>query len=282
MYESLLFLSWGMTAVQLWIAKKVPESAVAGVLTAPVTMMVVAGAAFLLPPELRTASALVPALKSDWLMMHVSVMMMAYASLMVGSLMNGGNLVLGADPESWTGRIRDAVGGLMPSSWGNAAADAAASAAAARPPSPRAAVAEPRVALQMSELALPAEAAEDGVAVLNSQGSDGPPGGLAELCSDVAYRANGLGFAALTIGLISGAVWANDAWGSYWSWDPKETWALITWLWYAGYLHVRLTPSYSDRTANVVGLSGFFVTWVCYVGVNLFGVGLHSYGFLNG
>jgi len=217
------------------------------------------------------------------------VMMMAYASLMVGSLMNGGNLVLGADPESWTGRIRDAVGGLMPSSFRSRAADAAASAAAAaalRSPqlSPRAAVAEPRVALQMSELALPAEAAEaeDGFAVLNSQDSDGPPGGLAELCSDVAYRANGLGFAALTIGLISGAVWANDAWGSYWSWDPKETWALITWLWYAGYLHVRLTPSYTDRTANMVGLSGFFVTWVCYVGVNLFGVGLHSYGFLNG
>merc|ERR1719159_1612936 len=146
----------------------------------------------------------------------------------------------------------------MPSSFRSRAADAAASAAAAaalRSPqlSPRAASAEPRVALQMSELALPAEAAE---------------------AED--------GFAALTIGLISGAVWANDAWGSYWSWDPKETWALITWLWYAGYLHVRLTPSYSDRTANLVGLSGFFVTWVCYVGVNLFWVGLHSYGFLNG
>merc|ERR1719359_1724188 len=207
-------------------------------------------------------------------MMHVSVMMMAYASLMVGSLMNGGNVVLSADASSWTGRARDAVGSIMPSSWGTAAADAAASAAAVRPPSPRVAVAEPRVSLQMNELALPDPMVESGdVAVLNSQGSDGPPGGLAELCSDVAYRANGLGFAALTIGLISGAVWANDAWGSYWSWDPKETWALITWLWYAGCLHVRLTPSYTDRTATLVGLAGFFVPWVCYVGVNLFGVG---------
>jgi cytochrome c-type biogenesis protein CcsB len=81
--------------------------------------------------------------------------------------------------------------------------------------------------------------------------------------------------------LISGAVWANEAWGSYWSWDPKETWALITWLTYATYLHSRLVAGKSKREVAAVGAAGFIVVWVCYVGVNLWGVGLHSYGWFN-
>jgi cytochrome c-type biogenesis protein CcsB len=95
---------------------------------------------------------------------------------------------------------------------------------------------------------------------------------------NLAYRCLGAGFALLTAGLISGAVWANEAWGSYWSWDPKETWALITWLVYATYLHSRLVAGKSKKEVAVVGALGFIVVWTCYVGVNLWGVGLHSYG----
>ena len=95
---------------------------------------------------------------------------------------------------------------------------------------------------------------------------------------NLAYRCLGAGFALLTAGLISGAVWANEAWGSYWSWDPKETWALITWLVYATYLHSRLVAGKSKKEVATVGALGFIVVWVCYVGVNLWGVGLHSYG----
>ena len=95
-----------------------------------------------------------------------------------------------------------------------------------------------------------------------------------------SYRIIGLGFPFLTIGIISGAVWANEAWGSYWSWDPKETWALITWLVFAIYLHARLIKGWQGKKAALVGTCGFFVIWICYLGVNFLGKGLHSYGWV--
>jgi cytochrome c-type biogenesis protein CcsB len=101
---------------------------------------------------------------------------------------------------------------------------------------------------------------------------------LADTLDNVSYRIIGLGFPLLTIGIISGAVWANEAWGSYWSWDPKETWALITWLVFAAYLHARITKGWQGRRPAILAASGFAVVWVCYLGVNLLGKGLHSYG----
>jgi len=76
-----------------------------------------------------------------------------------------------------------------------------------------------------------------------------------------SYRIIGLGFPFLTIGIISGAVWANEAWGSYWSWDPKETWAFITWLIFAIYLHSRLLKGWQGKNAAFLGSCGFFVIW---------------------
>ena len=95
-----------------------------------------------------------------------------------------------------------------------------------------------------------------------------------------SYRIIGLGFPFLTLGIISGAVWANEAWGSYWSWDPKETWALITWLVFAIYLHSRLLKGWQGKNAAILGSCGFFVIWICYLGVNFLGKGLHSYGWV--
>ena len=96
-----------------------------------------------------------------------------------------------------------------------------------------------------------------------------------------SYRIIGLGFPFLTIGIISGGVWANEAWGSYWSWDPKETWALITWLIFATYLHARITKGWEGKKTALLGGVGFFVIWICYLGVNFLGKGLHSYGWLS-
>jgi cytochrome c-type biogenesis protein CcsB len=96
-----------------------------------------------------------------------------------------------------------------------------------------------------------------------------------------SYRIIGLGFPFLTIGIISGAVWANEAWGSYWSWDPKETWAFITWLIFAIYLHSRLLKGWQGKNAAVLASCGFFVIWICYLGVNFLGKGLHSYGWIG-
>jgi len=96
-----------------------------------------------------------------------------------------------------------------------------------------------------------------------------------------SYKLISFGFPILTIGIISGAVWANEAWGSYWSWDPKETWALITWLTFSAYLHTRLIQKASKKNSSLVASLGFLVVWICYLGVNFLGQGLHSYGWIQ-
>ena len=84
----------------------------------------------------------------------------------------------------------------------------------------------------------------------------------------------------MTTGILSGAVWANEAWGSYWNWDPKETWALITWLIFATYSHSRMIKIWRRERSAFIGSMGFFIIWICYLGVNLLGKGLHSYGWI--
>jgi cytochrome c-type biogenesis protein CcsB len=97
----------------------------------------------------------------------------------------------------------------------------------------------------------------------------------------LSYRIIGIGFPFLTIGILSGAVWANEAWGSYWSWDPKETWALLTWLVFAIYLHTRLTKGWEGKKPALIASLGFVTVWICFLGVNLIGEGLHSYGWVS-
>ena len=101
-----------------------------------------------------------------------------------------------------------------------------------------------------------------------------------ELLDDVMYKAIALGFAAFTIATILGALWAAEAWGGYWSWDPKETWALIVWLNYAAWLHLRLTKGWRGTPMAWWAVIGLFVTLFAFLGVNMFLSGLHSYGSL--
>ena len=95
---------------------------------------------------------------------------------------------------------------------------------------------------------------------------------------DLIYRAIIWGFPFLTAGIITGAAWANYAWGTYWSWDPKETWSLIVWLVYAAFLHARVTRGWYGKRAAILSITGFAATVFCYLGVNLVLSGLHSYG----
>lgn len=95
---------------------------------------------------------------------------------------------------------------------------------------------------------------------------------------ELNYKAIMIGFPFLTLGIVTGAAWANYAWGTYWSWDPKETWSLIVWFVYAAFLHARLTRGWSGKIAAVMSIVGFAVTLFCYLGVNLLLSGLHSYG----
>ena len=111
-----------------------------------------------------------------------------------------------------------------------------------------------------------------------------PAGGLMSMfpplkvLDDLNYRSIMIGFPLLTLGIITGAVWANYAWGTYWSWDPKETWSLIVWFVYAAFLHARITKGWVGKRAAWLSIIGFIATVFCYLGVNLLLSGLHSYG----
>jgi len=117
--------------------------------------------------------------------------------------------------------------------------------------------------------------------IRNSASSDGliarvlPPN---DLLDDLMYKSIALGFAFFTIATVLGALWAAEAWGGYWSWDPKETWALIVWLNYAAWLHMRLTKGWRGAAMAWWSVIGLFITLFAFLGVNMFLSGLHSYG----
>ncbi len=255
LYESLFFLTWGMTAVHL-ITENMTGSSLVGVVTSPIAMGITAFAALSLPVDMQHSEPLVPALKSNWLMMHVSVMMFSYSALMVGSLVAIAFLVMTQGKEV---QLRGSSVGT--GSYRNVK----------------------KIQLNYKKEEMVADVNGGSTAVLNKPveqeinlSSDRL--NLIETLDNISYRIIGLGFPLLTIGIISGGVWANEAWGSYWSWDPKETWAFITWLVFAAYLHARITKGWQGRKPAYIAAAGFFVVWVCYLGVNLLGKGLHSYG----
>ena len=264
LYESLFFIAWGITAVH-FAAERMSQSRWVGVVTSPVAMAIAAFAALTLPDNMQVSEPLVPALKSNWLMMHVSVMLISYSALMVGSLIaiaflivtRGQNVELKGSSVG-TGGFRDRKYQLK----------RANTALATEPTS-----AELIASTGGGTAVLKAPAATEQTVSLSPQRLT-----LADTLDNISYRIIGLGFPLLTIGIIAGAVWANEAWGSYWSWDPKETWALITWLVFAAYLHARITKGWQGRKPAILAASGFVVVWICYLGVNILGKGLHSYG----
>lgn len=114
----------------------------------------------------------------------------------------------------------------------------------------------------------------------NSPESEGTASGAVSLLKidDIIYKIMVFGFIWLTGGIITGAIWANSAWGTYWSWDPKETWSLITWFVYALALHARYTRGWNGTRMSIVALVGFISVIFTYYGVNFLLSGLHSYG----
>jgi len=101
----------------------------------------------------------------------------------------------------------------------------------------------------------------------------------AETLDEITYKSIAVGFPVFTLGgLIFGAIWADQAWGTYWSWDPKETWSLITWFVYAFYLHSRMVKGWRGKKGAIVAVTGFLAAMFTYIGVNLLLSGLHSYG----
>jgi cytochrome c-type biogenesis protein CcsB len=234
LYESLCFLAWASTLTQLLVERSYPSPVVAAAAT-PMALGGVAFASFALPDQLQQAAPLVPALRSSWLVMHVSVIMVSYAALLVGSLLSLAVLVTDRGQQLELRSSSIGSGGY-----------------------------------RQAELA--------GAATGGSFNFSSGNLSLSEQLDSLSYRTITVGFLLLSVGIVSGAVWANEAWGSWWSWDPKETWALICWLVYAAYLHTRLSRGWQGRRPALVAVAGFVVICVCYIGVNLLGIGLHSYG----
>lgn len=98
-----------------------------------------------------------------------------------------------------------------------------------------------------------------------------------ELFDNITYRAVAFGYPLLTIGVVTGAIWANACWGQYWSWDPKETWALVTWIIYSICLHLRYIANWKGRWAAWAAITGFLCVLFTYLGVNYLFSGLHNY-----
>ncbi|MBE8971366.1 c-type cytochrome biogenesis protein CcsB [Nostocales cyanobacterium LEGE 12452] len=280
LYESLFFLTWGITAVHL-IAENSSRSRLVGVATAPVAMAITAFATMTLPSQMQASEPLVPALKSNWLMMHVSVMMLSYSALMVGSLLAIAFLIVTRGQNIQLQGSSVGTGGYRSNGYRLHKATELIS----QPPTP--AVENNGFARfetssngngNSNTAVLNLVTTPESQAVASAEPLSPQRLNLAETLDNISYRIIGLGFPLLTIGIIAGGVWANEAWGSYWSWDPKETWALITWLVFAAYLHARITRGWQGRRPAILASTGLLVVWVCYLGVNLLGKGLHSYG----
>lgn len=232
---------------------------------APSALFTNAFASFSLPTDMQNSGPLVPALQSNWLMMHVTVMVLSYAALIVGSLLSIGFLVIsGVKNQSNSSllKIKKEVLG-SPST------------------SERAQGVFVFGTKNIKGTGKEGNPEKDGINDQKETGEMSTKLDLAKILDNLSYRILGFGFPLLTIGILSGAVWANEAWGSYWSWDPKETWALLTWLIFAIYLHTRLNKGWEGKKPALIASFGFIIVWICFLGVNLLGEGLHSYGWLN-
>nr|YP_009524649.1 cytochrome c heme attachment protein [Sarcandra glabra]QKV48948.1 cytochrome c biogenesis protein [Chloranthus spicatus]WQH62294.1 cytochrome c heme attachment protein [Sarcandra glabra subsp. brachystachys]AXR88976.1 cytochrome c heme attachment protein [Sarcandra glabra]AXR89061.1 cytochrome c heme attachment protein [Sarcandra glabra]AXR89147.1 cytochrome c heme attachment protein [Sarcandra glabra] len=244
LYESLIFLSWSFSIIHM-VPKIRNHPKSLSTITAPSTIFTQGFATSGLSTEMHQSTILVPALQSQWLMMHVSMMLLSYAALLCGSLLSIALLVitfrknidiLGKSHHLFIGSF--SFGEIQYLN-------------------------EKRSLLQNTSF----------LSFRNYHRYQ-----LTHRLDHWSYRVISLGFTFSTIGILSGAVWANEAWGSYWNWDPKETWAFITWTIFAIYSHTRTNKSLQGANSAIVASMGFLIIWICYFGVNLLGIGLHSYG----
>nr|YP_009645739.1 cytochrome c biogenesis protein [Syringa tomentella subsp. yunnanensis]QBS54428.1 cytochrome c biogenesis protein [Syringa tomentella subsp. yunnanensis] len=246
LYESLIFLSWSFSLIHIvpYFKKK---KKILSTIIGPSAIFTQGFATSGLLTEIHESTRLVPALQSEWLIMHVSMMILGYAGLLCGSLLSVALLVIAVRKNRkfffTSNHLLNLNGSFF---FGEIEY-----------------MNEKSNVLQNTSFFSPKN-------YYRSQ--------FIQQLDYWSYRVISLGFIFLTIGILSGAVWANEAWGSYWSWDPKETWAFITWIVFAIYLHIRTNIKWKGINSAIVASIGFLIIWICYFGVNLLGIGLHSYG----
>lgn len=248
LYESLIFLSWGFSFFHMILCFKKKKNDLSTII-APSVIFTQGFATSGILTEMHKSAILVPALQSHWLMMHVSMMIFGYAALLCGSLLSVAILIITfREVIQIFGKSNDLY--LLNQSFS---------------------FAEIKY-INMNERNNVLEKT-DFSSSRNYYRSQ-----FIQQLDRWSYRIISLGFLFLTIGILSGAVWANEAWGSYWNWDPKETWAFITWTIFAIYLHTRKNKKFEGVNSSIAASLGFFIIWICYLGINLLGIGLHSYG----
>lgn len=258
LYESLLFLTWFLLTVCFYVEIET-KSRLIGALVIPITLLLNGFANISLPLEMQEASPLVPALQSNWLMLHVTMMLFSYALLITGSLFSILFLIT-SEFKDINLKILNNYDFVEKSPL-------------------------PVVNLAFSHFMIKKILSDVSISK-NSKLKLLYLGQISQIkllqsLDNWSYRIIGLGFPFITVGIIAGGVWANEAWGSYWSWDPKETWAFITWSVFAAYIHARYINGWNGIKTASLGSFGFFVIWICYLGVNFLGKGLHSYGWVS-
>nr|YP_010975268.1 cytochrome c heme attachment protein [Plantago major]UCS09026.1 cytochrome c heme attachment protein [Plantago asiatica]WNX90920.1 cytochrome c heme attachment protein [Plantago major] len=243
LYESLTFLSWSFSLIHIVPYFKKKKNILSTII-GPSALFTQGFATSGLLTEIQKSAILVPALQSEWLIMHVSMMILGYAALLCGSLFSVSLLVVTVRKKKPLFSTKNNLFHLN--------------------------------GLGEIELMIERSHFLQNTSFFSTKNYYRLQ--LIQKLDYWSYRVISLGFIFLTIGILSGAVWANEAWGSYWSWDPKETWAFITWLVFAIYLHTRTNQKWKGRNSAIVASIGFLIIWICYFGVNLLGIGLHSYG----
>jgi cytochrome c-type biogenesis protein CcsB len=265
LYESLVFFAWVIVLIYLIIERKIGNRII-GAFTTPIACLVMAYAS--LKPEIHSAiQPLIPALKSNWLIAHVITCFIGYAAFALAFGISAMYLMKkGRDDEQilWLKITKFLVLFIFAAlfsrvlqfvnSWGLALLVAIP-------------ICLVFYAIVFLVYKLPAET--------KTRLLDRFPD--VRVLDELGYQLILLGFLFLSIGIISGAVWANSAWGRYWGWDPKETWSLITWFVYATLLHARLTRGWHGKRIAYLSMVGFAAVIFTYFGVNLL-PGLHSYG----
>nr|BDI24327.1 cytochrome c heme attachment protein [Abrus pulchellus subsp. mollis] len=249
LYESLIFLSWNFSIFYMVPCFKKHKNNYLNTIIAPSVIFTQGFATSGLLTEMQKSVILVPALQSHWLIMHVSMMILGYATLLCGSLLSVAILVISfRELIQIIGKSNNLY--FLNESFSFAEIKYMN-------------INERNNVLQKISF---------------SSSRNYYKSQFIQQLNRWGYRIISLGFILLTIGIISGAVWANETWGSYWNWDPKETWAFITWTIFAIYLHTRKNQKFENLNSSIVASMGFFIIWVCYLGINLLGIGLHSYG----
>nr|YP_009699774.1 CcsA [Grubbia rosmarinifolia]QEJ87668.1 CcsA [Grubbia rosmarinifolia] len=243
LYESLIFLSWSFSIIHIVPYLKKKKNHLSAI-TTPSVIFTQGFATSGLLTEIHQSAILVPALQSEWLIMHVSMMVLSYAALLCGSLLSVALLVITFRKDI---KILCKSNHLL------------------------------NELFSFGEIQYKYISKRNNV-LRNTSFWNYYKSQLIQQLDHWSYRVISLGFIFLTIGILSGAVWANEAWGSYWNWDPKETWAFITWTIFAIYLHTRTNKNLQNANSAIVASIGFLIIWICYFGVNLLGIGLHSYG----